>query len=97
MKAALVLAYELHVFESPEQKRRRGGSSGLGRSRSSGARCCSDRRGRRREAWLLRHHVSCIEFYQHRGIRLQVLDGNGKSEVVEDKKLDFEVVELCQR
>lgn len=45
----------------------------------------------------MRNHITGVELNQHRGVSLQVFDGDGKTEVVEDEELYFEVVELCQR
>lgn len=43
------------------------------------------------------HHFSGVEFNEHRGVCLQLFHWNGKSEVVEHQKLEFQVVQLRQR
>ncbi len=45
----------------------------------------------------LGHDLTGIEFYQHRGVALELLDGNGQPKVVEDEELELEMVELGKR
>jgi hypothetical protein len=41
-------------------------------------------------------HLAGIKLDQHGGIRLEVLDGHGQAEVVEEEELQLEVVEFGQ-
>lgn len=46
---------------------------------------------------LLREHLTRIKLHQHGAIRLELLYGNRKPEVVQEKELKLEVIELDER
>jgi hypothetical protein len=46
---------------------------------------------------LLRNNLSSIKLDQHRSIRLQLLNRNRETKIVEKQKLQLEVVELSKR
>lgn len=50
--------------------------------------------GRLFDADTLGHYLAGIEFYQHRGIALELLDGNGQSKVVENEELELQVIKF---
>lgn len=54
-------------------------------------------RCRNRRRSLLPDNLSGVKFHKHSRIRLQVFDGNGKSEIVQDQELNLEVIKFCQR
>ena len=41
--------------------------------------------------------LSCVEFYQHCGICLEVLDRDGESEVIKEEELQLQVIKFGQR
>lgn len=45
----------------------------------------------------LRNDLPCVELDEHSRVGLEVLDGHGQPEVVEDEELQLEVVELSER
>lgn len=42
----------------------------------------------------LREYFSGVEFHQHGAVSLELFDGDGEAEIVEKKKLEFEMVEF---
>jgi hypothetical protein len=46
---------------------------------------------------LLRNNLSSVKLDQHRSIRLQLLNRNRETKIVEKQKLQLEVVELSKR
>lgn len=53
--------------------------------------------GRLFDADAFGHYLAGIEFYQHRGIALELLDGNGQSKVVENEELELQVIKFGKR
>lgn len=45
----------------------------------------------------MRHHLSSVKLYEHRGVGLEVLDRHRESKLVEHEELNLQMVELCQR
>lgn len=45
---------------------------------------------------LLGDDLACVEFDQHRAVSLDFLDRHRKSEVVEEKELELQVIEFLQ-
>lgn len=48
-------------------------------------------------AHSLSHNLAGIKFHQHCGVAFEFLDGNGQPKVVEDEKLELEVVKFGKR
>ena len=46
---------------------------------------------------LLGDDFASIEFDKHRTVRFDLFDGYGKSEIIQEQKLQFQVVEFGER
>ena len=71
----------------------------IGRGRLSRVGCGRDGSGDGNVPWRLEfggvgHNLSRVELHQHGPVRFELLHGNGESEVVEEEKLNLQVIEL---